>query len=104
MTAFVLVGSRPPRGPEQSPALAAREAAALTTWHLALRRWGLLRSFAFPDQHNRREGVAPRLCLIVQVTGADAAQRLAARWESLGGYQVTVLALRDVVAAERRAS
>jgi hypothetical protein len=45
----------------------------------------------------------------VQVSGADAAQRLAMRWECLGGYQVTVLALHDVAQecgdlAERRAS
>ncbi|MGN6792126.1 MAG: hypothetical protein ACTHJW_07020 [Streptosporangiaceae bacterium] len=98
MTAFLLVGSRPLGGPERSPALAARDAAALMTWHRGLRQWGLLRSFALPDE----DGSALRLCLIVQVSGADAAQRLAMRWERLGGYQVTVLALREV--AERRAS
>jgi hypothetical protein len=96
MTAFLLVGSRPLEEPERSPAMAARDAAALTTWHRGLRRWGLLSSFAVPDEDGHGAETAPRLCLVVQVSGADAARRLAARWEGLGGYSVTVLALREV--------
>src|SRR5207245_11235528 len=94
MTAFLLRGSRPPGGPEQSPAMAARGAAALTTWHQGLRRWGLVRSIAVSDDQDAPAGDT-LLCLVVQVSGAEAADRLAARWERLGGYKVTVLALHD---------
>lgn len=91
MTAFLLVGTRVPGGAERSPAMAARAAAALMTWLQGLRRWGLLRSFALPDA----AAGAPVLCLIVQVSGQAAAQQLAARWEWLGGYHVTVLEVQE---------
>ena len=99
MTAFLLVGSRGPGGPERSPALAARDAAALTTWHQGLRRWGLVRSIAVPDQDASADETL--LCLILQVSGAEAAERLATRWERLGGYKVTVLALHDATGRRR---
>ncbi len=99
MTAFLLVGSRRPGCAERSPAMAARDAAALTTWHQELRRWGLVRSIAIPDKD------APAgetlLCLILQVSGAEAAERLATRWGRLGGYKVTVLALHDATGRRR---
>ena len=100
MTAFLLVGSRPPGGPERSPALAARDAAALTTWHQGLRRWGLVRSIALPDDR-QASASETLLCLIVQVSGTDAAERLAERWERLGGYRVTVLRLLDATGGRR---
>jgi hypothetical protein len=99
MTAFLLVGSRRPGGPERSPALAARDAAALTTWHQGLRCWGLVRSIGVPDQDASTGETL--LCLIVQVSGAEAAERLATRWEQLGGYRVTVLALHDATGRRR---
>lgn len=94
MSSFLLVGSQPPAGPERSPALAARDAAALTTWHQGLRCWGLVRSIAVPDYQNARADQTLQ-CLILEVSGAEAAERLVERWERLGGCLVTVLALRD---------
>jgi hypothetical protein len=79
-----------------SPARAARELATLADWHRWLRRWGLLRFYAV-----RPPWLAgPRVCLIVRAAGPAAARRLAAGWEQAGGYQVTVLQLRDGAASE----
>jgi hypothetical protein len=91
MSEFLLLGMRPARSPEMSPARAARDLAALAAWHRWLRRWGLLRSYAV-----RPPWLAgPRVCLIVRATGPAAARRLAAGWEQAGGYQVTVVQLCD---------
>jgi len=93
---FLLLGTRPAPSPEMSPARAARDLAALATWHRWLRRWGLLRCYAV-----RSPGLAgPRVCLIVRAAGPAAAQRLAAGWEQAGGYQVTVMQLCDGVTGE----
>jgi len=79
-----------------SPARAARDLAALATWHRWLRHWGLLRSYAV-----RPPWLAgPRVCLIVRAAGPAAAQRLAAGWKQAGGYQVTVMQLCDGVTGE----
>jgi hypothetical protein len=93
---FLLLGIRPVLPGELSPARAARDLVALAAWHRCLRRWGLLRSFAVGHQGP----AGPGACLIVRVSGPAAAWRLAAGWERLAGYDVTVLPLFD--AAGRR--
>lgn len=71
---------------------AAHDVVATQAWHRLLRRWGLLRSFAFPD-----ESVAGlRACLLITASGHAAAARLAAGWGDVTGYQVTVLRLCGV--------
>jgi hypothetical protein len=93
---FLLLGTRPAPAPEMSPARAARDLAALAAWHRWLRRWGLLRSYAV-----RPPWLAgPRVCLVVRAAGPAAARRLAAGWAQAGGYQVTVLPLRDGATGE----
>jgi hypothetical protein len=94
MSEFLLLGAREPGRPpvEISPRLAARDVAALTTWHEQLRRWGILRAFALPQ--DPVGGL--RACLIVRASGQLAASRLAEEWRRRSGYQVAVLALSDV--------
>jgi hypothetical protein len=93
---FLLLGTRPTPSLEMSPARAARELAALASWHRWLRRWGLLRSYAV-----RPPWLAgPRVCLVVRAAGPAAARRLAAGWEQAGGYRVTVLRLCDGATGE----
>ena len=95
MSEFLLLGVRSQAGGEIALDRAARDVIALTGWHQLLRRWGLLRSFALPD-----EPVAGlRACLLVQVSEHRAAIRLAAGWGRLTGYEVTVLPLRATAAA-----
>ncbi len=91
MSEFLLLGVRPVPSPEVSPAKAARDLTTLAAWHRWLRRWGLLCSYAV-----RPPWLAgPRVFLIVRAAGPAAARRLAAGWEQAGGYQVTVVPLRD---------
>jgi hypothetical protein len=98
MSEFLLVGTRQAAPGELSPACAARDLIALAAWHGWLRRWGLLRSFAV----RREDRAVPGACLVVQVSGPAAAERLAAGWERLAGCEVAVLQL--VEAAGRRSS
>lgn len=87
MSEFLLLAVRPPGGTEMSLRRVAHDVVAVAAWHGLLRRWGLLRSFAFPD-----EPVAGlRACLLVRASGPAAAARLAADWGSVSGYQVTAL-------------
>jgi hypothetical protein len=91
MSDFVLLGTRPAVSPELSPAGFARELAALAAWHGSMRRWGLLRSYAV-----RPPWVAGHwVLLIVRAAGPAAAGRLAAGWRQAGGYDVTVVQLRE---------
>jgi len=94
MSDFLLLGARQPgmATAEISPRLAARDVVALTTWHQHLRRWGLLRAFALPQ--DPVGGL--RACLIVRASGHRAARRLAEEWQRRSGYQVAVLPLCDV--------
>ena len=99
MSEFLLLGVRPVPSPELSPAKAARDLTALAVWHRWLRRWGLLCSYAV-----RPPWLAgPRVFLVVRAAGPAAARRLAAGWEQAGGYQVTVVPLRDAAAGGRQA-
>lgn len=92
MSEFLLLAVRPPGSAEVSLRRAAHDVVAVGAWHRLLRRWGLLRSFAFPD-----ESVAGlRACLLVTASGQAAAARLAASWGDVSGYQVTVLPLCGV--------
>jgi hypothetical protein len=86
---FLLLGTRRPALGELSPAGAARDLAALAAWHRCLRRWGLLRAFGV----GRGCPATPGACLVVRVSGLAAAQRLAAGWGRLAGYDVTVVPL-----------
>jgi hypothetical protein len=97
MSEFLLLAARRAAPRELSPACAARDLLTLAAWHQCLRRWGLLRSFALG--RGGRAGLGT--CLVVRVSGPAAAQRLAAGWERLAGYDVTVLPLVDVVAGPR---
>ena len=90
MSEFLLVGTWPAAPAELPLATAARVVVARAAWQAWLRRWGLLRSFGLP--------AAPRelrACLVVRATGDEAAGRLAAGWERVSGYRVTVLRLVD---------
>ncbi len=94
MSEFLLLGVRRQACREVALRRAARDVIALTGWHQLMRRWGLLRSFALPD-----EPVAGlRACLLVQASGHLAAATLAAGWGRLSGYEVTVLPLRGSAA------
>jgi hypothetical protein len=89
VTAFLLLGIRPPGNHEVSLAGIARDVAAAAAWCRSLRRWGLLYGFALAP-----EPVAElRACLIVLASGRAAAERLAADWGQVNGYQVSVTRL-----------
>src|SRR5262252_5740524 len=94
MSDFLLLGARQPglATAETSPRLAARAVVALTAWHRQLRRWGLLRAFALPQ--DPVGGL--RACLIVRASGQGEASRLADEWQRRSGYQVAVMPLCDV--------
>jgi len=98
MSDFLLLGARQPgmATTETSPRLAARDVVALAAWHEHLRRWGLLRAFALPQ--DPVGGL--RACLIVRASGQLAASRLAEEWQRRSGYQVAVLPLCDVGQAQ----
>lgn len=89
MSEFLLLAARPAMPGELSPARAARDLVALAAWQGCLRRWGLLASFAV----GRAGRGGPAACLLVRVSGPAAAWRLAAGWQRLAGYEVTVLPL-----------
>ena len=89
MSEFLLLGARQPGSAETSPRLAARDMAALTTWHQHLRRWGLLRAFALPQ--DSASGL--RVCLVIRASGQLAASRLAEEWRRRSGYEVSVVPL-----------
>jgi hypothetical protein len=91
MNEFLLLGGRQPGSAETSPRLAARDMAALTTWHAHLRRWGLLRAFALPQE----SASGLRVCLVIRASGELAASRLAEEWERRSGYEVSVVPLCD---------
>jgi hypothetical protein len=97
MSEFLLLGVRPHRPGELELSKAAHDVVALAGWHQLLRHWGLLRSFAVPD-----EPVAGlRACLLIHATEHGAAATLAAGWSRLSGYEVTVLPLAGVSVAVR---
>jgi hypothetical protein len=96
MSEFLLAGARGPARGELCLEAAARDLVAAAGWHVWLRRWGLLRSFALP----LGGACEPSACLVVRATSADAAARLAAGWEQLSGYRVTVLQLFDQAAPQ----
>jgi hypothetical protein len=91
MSEFLLLGARQRGSAETSPRLAARDMAALTTWHQHLRRWGLLRAFALPQE----SASGLRVCLVVRASGQLAASRLADEWRRRSGYEVSVVPLCD---------
>ena len=95
MSEFLLVGTWPAAPAELPLAAAARAVVARAAWQAWLRRWGLLRSFGLPATPGEL-----RACLVVQATGDEAADRLAAGWEWVSGYRVTVLRLADGTARE----
>jgi hypothetical protein len=95
---FLLLGMRPAVPAEVSPARAAGALAGLAVWHGWLRRWGLLRSYAVQPPWL----AGPRVLLLVRASGPAAARRLAAGWEQAGGYQVTVVPMRDGAIGEGR--
>jgi hypothetical protein len=91
MSEFLLLGARQPGSAETSPRLAARDISALTTWHQHLRRWGLLRAFALPQ--DSASGL--RVCLVIRASGQLAASLLAEEWRRRSGYEVSVVPLCD---------
>jgi len=86
---FLLLGARPSVPGEASLGGVARDVVALTSWHGWLRRWGLLRSFGLP----RDPDGELRACLVIRASGQPAAERLAAGWEQVSGYRVTLVPL-----------
>jgi hypothetical protein len=89
LSAYLLAGIRRPLESELTLAAAAREVVARTIWHGCLRRWGLMESFALPQD----PASEPQACMIVRATGEEAAAQLAEGWALVSGYRVTVLAL-----------
>ena len=107
MTRFLLAGTRPlppdlpgpagladsvdSAGPAGEVALgaAAHRVVAAAAWYGWLRRWGLLLSFGLA----RDPGAEVRACLVVLASDDQAAERLAAGWQTVSGYRVAVLAL-----------
>lgn len=98
MSEFLLLGERPALTGEVPLGRVARDVAALVAWHWWLRRWGLLRSFAVPQD----SPTELRVCLVVRASGYPAAKRLAAGWGRISGYRVTVLRLCQAAAGEGR--
>jgi hypothetical protein len=99
MTEFLLAGTPQPQpagSAELALAAAARRVVQASAWHGWMRRWGLLLSYGLAGEP--RAGV--RACLIVAASDEEAAQRLAARWATVSGYRVTVLALAGELAGE----
>lgn len=99
MTEFLLAGTRPPQPGgfrELALAAAARRVVESAAWHGWLRRWGLLLSYGLPGE--ARAGV--RACLVVAASDDQAADRLAAGWATVSGYQVAVLALTGELGGE----
>src|SRR5262245_23937080 len=95
MTQFLLAGTRPPADDvpgspgELALADAAHRVVEAFSWCGWLRRWGLLLSFGLA-----RDPVAEvRACLVVLASDDQAAERLAAGWETVSGYRVAVLPL-----------
>jgi hypothetical protein len=86
---FLLLGTRPPAPAEASLGGVARDVMALAAWHGWLRRWGLLRSFGLPPE----PAGGLRACLVIRASGQPAAERLAAGWGQVSGYQVTLVPL-----------
>jgi hypothetical protein len=95
MSEFLLLGTRSARAGEVSLSRAAGDIVTLAAWHKCLRRWGLMRSFALPQDCAGEL----RACLIVRASGDQAASRLAAGWGRASGYQVRVLAMCEVRAS-----
>jgi hypothetical protein len=96
MIRFLLAGTRPPGCGEQPLAAAAHDVVTMARWNGWLRRWGLLLSFGLPlDPVGEL-----RACLIVLASDDQAAERLAAGWKMVSGYQVAVLPLSDESAGE----
>jgi hypothetical protein len=86
---FLLLGTRSSAPGEASLSGVAHGVVALAAWHGWLRRWGLLRSFGLP-----RDPVGElRACLVIRASGHTAAERLAAGWGQVSGYQVTLVPL-----------
>jgi hypothetical protein len=99
MTEFLLAGTRQPQpggSRELALAAAARRVVQAAAWYGWMRRWGLLLSHVLPREP--RAGV--RACLVVAASDEQAAQRLAAGWATVSGYQVAVLALTAELARE----
>jgi hypothetical protein len=86
---FLLLGTRPCALGEVSLSGVAHDVAALAAWHEWLQRWGLLRSSGLPPD----AAGELRACLVVRASGHLAAQRLAASWSQVSGYQVTLVPL-----------
>jgi hypothetical protein len=93
---FLLVGTWAAAPAEVPLGAAAHDVVTRAAWHAWLRRWGLLRSFGLAAD----PGAGPRACLVVRATGDEAARRLAAAWERVSGYRVTVLPLTGAAAGE----
>lgn len=89
MSAFLLLGTRPPDAREASPPAIARDLVAAVAWCRTLRQWGLLHGFAIgPDAVT---GV--RSGLIVLASGRAVAEQLASDWGKASGCQVSVTRL-----------
>ena len=100
MSDYLLVGTRIPGATELSPDVVARDVIASCAWHRVLLRWGLLRAFALGG----RTLAEPTVCLVVQVSGAAAAEVLAVGWQRAVGYRVTALPLIEPGAVDERLS
>jgi hypothetical protein len=99
MTEFLLAGTRRPQpggSGDLALAAAARRVVQAAAWHGWMRRWGLLLSYGLAGEP--RAGV--RACLVVAASDEQAAQRLAAGWATVSGYQVAVLALTAELAGK----
>ena len=108
MSEYLLLGMRTAAAAELSPARTGRHVAASAAWHQWLRRWGLLQSFALaPGDQAWPAGsfgypAQPRAYLVVRASGLAVADRLAAGWARVAGYDVQVLPLRDARGGDRR--
>ena len=89
MSEFLLLGIRSSAPGEASMSGVAHGVVALAAWHRWLRRWGLLRSFGLPQD----PAGELRACLVIRASGRPAAERLAAGWGQVSGYQVTLVPL-----------
>jgi hypothetical protein len=86
MSTFVLMGARPFPQPELSATGLAADIERACEFIGSLRRWRLLRCYATGTARADQ----PRVVLVMRASSQGGAERVAAVWSRLSGFDVTV--------------